>query len=260
MTGTVIIGYGFVGKATEYMLSHYTAANIEVYDPPLDKTNCDWNNAEYGFICVPTPEPANGTSLDLSAVTEAYELCLSNNITPVIRSTIGPDQVAQFPRAIMMPEFLREAHWEHDVIAIPHIILGNDTNNEIGTLFADGKQVIHTDAITAMMYKLARNAVLATKVIIANQLSEVCDHTGTDYDQLVSLLNIDNTIGLTHWAVPGPDGNAGFGGKCFPKDLLHMSSLCPDVGHNIFNHARILNRKFRKIHLNTYFNPVDNTQ
>lgn len=246
MVNTVIIGYGFVGKATEYMLSRYTTANIKIYDPPLNKTVRDWHDVEYGFICVPTPEAADHRSLDLSAVTEAYELCLSNDVTPVIRSTLGPDQVAQFPKAVMMPEFLRQAHWEDDVVAIPHVILGGDVDNAIGALFADSKQILHTDPVTAMMYKLARNAVLATKVIIANQLSEVCDNTGTDYDQLVALLNTDNTLGQTHWAVPGPDGHAGFGGKCFPKDLTHMSSLCTDVGYNIFNHARILNGKIRK--------------
>jgi UDP-glucose 6-dehydrogenase len=36
-------------------------------------------------------------------------------------------------------------------------------------------------------------------------------------------------VGKTHWDVPGPDGDFGFGGKCFPKDTNHFASLAPDT-------------------------------
>ena len=33
------------------------------------------------------------------------------------------------------------------------------------------------------------------------------------------MLSYDDRLGKSHWSVPGPDGNLGFGGSCFPKDI-----------------------------------------
>ena len=248
MSNTVIIGYGFVGKATEYLLQLNGHTESLIYDPALGKlgvtADSDWSAIEYAFICVPTPESEETNSLDLSSVIESYDMCLQNDITPIIRSTLGPDQVAQFPQAVMMPEFLREAHWKEDTNRSHSVILGGNVTPDIRMLFSK-KQIVETDAVGAMMYKLSRNALLAVKVVLANQLSEMCDNVDADYNNLVQMLNRDNTLGHTHWDVPGPDGSYGYGGKCFPKDIAHSSSLCTDTAHNIFSYTRKLNSKMR---------------
>ena len=50
-----------------------------------------------------------------------------------------------------------------------------------------------------------------------------------DYDKVVEYALYDNRIGKSHLNVPGPDGDLGFGGHCFPKDLSALISLCENV-------------------------------
>ena len=76
---------------------------------------------------------------------------------------------------------------------------------------------------------------LATKVSFANEMYQICEGLGIDYDKVVEYSTYDERLGKSHWAVPGPDGKLGFGGSCFPKDinaLIHLAGqldLCPDV-------------------------------
>ena len=116
-----IIGYGFVGKATEYLLDYfYPGTEIQIHDPDQGHEIEDWNGIEYAFICVPTN--LKGDKLDTSIIDKVLkglsERSCANIVTPVIRSTIGPDQALDYSRngAIIMPEFLREQHWKVDVV------------------------------------------------------------------------------------------------------------------------------------------------
>jgi UDP-glucose 6-dehydrogenase len=112
--------------------------------------------------------------------------------------------------------------------------------NKGDTIFVGAKQ--------ASMYKMARNSALAMRVALANEFKEICDKLDIDYDILTGMLSRDKVIGGTHWQVPGPDGKLGFGGKCLPKDLTHMSTLCYNE-YNIMDDAIKANmiRKIREI-------------
>jgi UDPglucose 6-dehydrogenase len=86
------------------------------------------------------------------------------------------------------------------------------------------------DLITASLIKYTINSWLATKVIWFNQLKDLFDESGarTSWEQFTTMLNEDPRMGDSHMQVPGPDGQPGFGGHCFPKDtkaLLYYSKL-----------------------------------
>ena len=51
-----------------------------------------------------------------------------------------------------------------------------------------------------------------------------------DYDKVVEYSLLDKRIGNSHLNVPGPDGDLGFGGHCFPKDLSALIKLSDDIG------------------------------
>ena len=56
-TRIAIIGYGFVGTATEYFLLNgfdKETFDIQIYDPAKGYNEIDWIGIEYAFICVPT--------------------------------------------------------------------------------------------------------------------------------------------------------------------------------------------------------------
>lgn len=222
----LIVGHGFVGTATSFLFQT-TDAIVDIHDPArgVYVTPNETTHYDYIFLCVPTPMGSDG-KLDVSILEEVYNEWVSyGNI--VIRSTIGPDQCKYFPSAIMMPEFLRERHWQEDTLdpSLP-MIVGDIHLREILESYFPMKTVYYMSNEEAMMYKLARNSALAMKVALANEFYEICQNLGISYVPLEHLLELDPAVGGTHWTVPGPDGKAGFGGKCLPKDLTHMSTLC----------------------------------
>ena len=72
------------------------------------------------------------------------------------------------------------------------------------------------------MVKYFTNCFLASKVTFANQMFDICQTQDIDYDKVCEYALYDKRIGNTHLLVPGPDGDRGFGGHCFPKDLAAM--------------------------------------
>ena len=231
----LIVGYGFVGTATEYLFRD-TGIKIHIEDPAHNYIFMEDEDLDYIFLCVPTNPDRETGKLDISLLTEVYNYWKDKGKI-VIRSTIGPDQVDLFPEAIMMPEFLREKHWQKDVDdpVIPIIASDYKFTDKLQELLPN-KTCWYLRPKDAMMYKLARNTALAMKVAVANQLYEICERYNMDYPSLEYMLKEDLALGYSHWEVPGHDGKLGFGGKCLPKDLTHMSTLCYS-DTNIFQQA-----------------------
>jgi len=69
------------------------------------------------------------------------------------------------------------------------------------------------------MVKYVTNSFLATKVSFANEMYEICNKLDVDYDKIIEYATYDKRLGKSHWSVPGPDGDLGYGGHCFPKDV-----------------------------------------
>ena len=79
------------------------------------------------------------------------------------------------------------------------------------------------------MVKYTTNCFLAAKVSIANEIEQVCSKLEVDYDKVVEYATKDKRLGASHWSVPGPDGNKGFGGSCFPKDINGFLNLAKSL-------------------------------
>jgi UDPglucose 6-dehydrogenase len=75
------------------------------------------------------------------------------------------------------------------------------------------------------MVKYVTNLYLATKVSFFNDMFRLCQKVGSDYASVIETVLLDPRIGKSHYMVPGPDGDYGFGGHCFPKDLSAMLYL-----------------------------------
>ena len=86
------------------------------------------------------------------------------------------------------------------------------------------------------MVKYFTNCFLATKVSFANEMYEICEALNIDYDKVTEYTVYDERIGKSHLNVPGPDGDFGYGGHCFPKDIGALISLA----HNLNVSPRIL--------------------
>tara|TARA_R110002050_G_scaffold168478_6_gene299837 strand:- start:4671 stop:5393 length:723 start_codon:yes stop_codon:yes gene_type:complete len=222
----LIIGYGFVGKATELTLKSMGVDPVTIHDPQAGfSAQVKWD-FDCVFICVPTN--LRDGKLETDIVDEVYNKFKGHQI---IRSTLPPESVCLYPEATIWPEFLREVTFNidatqpqvRDVVGIKEI-----EGNMFYDLIRKHRAV---DAVTpkeAAMFKMSRNAFLATKVTFANELRKKCLLLDIDYDAVKSLLQ-PSLDPATHWDVPGPDGKFGFGGKCLPKDTTHYATLSQDV-------------------------------
>ena len=123
------------------------------------------------------------------------------------------------------PEFLTEANFIDDFKNQNRIILGGNNLDILYELYSQtfvNAKIIKTDSQTAEMVKYVTNSFLATKVSYANEIASLCGHLKIDYSQMIEIAILDERLGSSHWKVPGPDGNKGFGGTCFPKDLSSL--------------------------------------
>lgn len=232
MTKVIIQGRGIVGQSTELFLKQYNPElEIVFNDPPKEifASDEDWSVADWVVVCVDTSlnldstPPENNTANIDDAINFALSKGFNKNF--VIRSTVGIESAKLFEaqlgqHLVMWPEYIREATWEVDAVSPAFVLVGGTSAEEFSTLFsAYTGPVIVTDPIEAMIAKLSTNTFLAMKVIFANQVEQLCRANNASYDIVRQLLEIEPRLGSSHWAVPGPDGSYGFGGKCFPKDV-----------------------------------------
>ena len=80
------------------------------------------------------------------------------------------------------------------------------------------------------MVKYLTNTFLSVKLSFANEIYQLCDGLDIDYDKVVEYATYDDRLGKSHWNVPGHDGDFGFGGHCFPKDLKALLHLTEKLG------------------------------
>ena len=201
------------------------------------------------FACVPTPMRPDGscdTRILEAALDNAYKSLKKQSPDPkhsdflnrqkqkktfVIKSTIPPgttEFLAQkYPRINLCfsPEFLTEANSFEDFKNQTRIIIGGDGAKTVKRMFRKPFPripIVVTRSETAEMVQYFTNCFLATKVTFANQMFQICNDNNIDYDKVCEYALYDERIGKSHLSVPGPDGDLGFGGHCFPKDLAAM--------------------------------------
>ena len=240
-----IIGQGFVGNAVFQKFRNYY--NVYTYD--LQAKLCNATNEEIFvecdtiFVCLPTPMNKDGscyTGLVEAELRDLDEKCRfdkNKKKTIIIKSTISPGTTAKWNKqfknlnVVFNPEFLTEANAVSDYENQNRIILGGPrkATTKLKPIFAKvfpKAAIIKTDSTYAEMVKYVTNSFLATKVSFANEMYEICNGLDIDYDKVIEYAQYDDRLGKSHWAVPGPDGDFGYGGHCFPKDvkaLIHVA-------------------------------------
>ena len=238
-----IIGQGFVGNAVYQKFKKYYG--IKTYDTKAMLRNSSEQevfNCEIVFVCLPTPMNADG-SCHINMVSSTLAALNANNKTKiaVIKSTIPPGTTAKWNSnygnldIIFNPEFLTEANAVSDYENQTRIILGGPrrSTTKLKPIFKKAfpqADIIKTDSTYAEMVKYITNSFLATKVSFANEIHQICEGLDIDYDKVIEYATYDERLGKSHWSVPGPDGDFGYGGHCFPKDVNALISVAKDLG------------------------------
>lgn len=248
-----MIGMGFVGGTTaKVMEEKHEILPYDRYKEPYNDEKHLVNlvkNADVAFLCVPTPmelsgeinlEPMHYSLQKLEETSNTLgrdpnDLLITVRSTAVSGTTDSFAEKYPFPFAFN-PEFLREKHAFEDMKNTSYIVLGvEDKLSErklidvYKPLFPNA-EIIVTNRRTAEMAKYANNARLASMVMVDNDIYGVCDVLGVDYKVIQGILSKDSRNGRV-MDVPGPDGDRGFGGKCFPKDLNALIYLARENGY-----------------------------
>jgi UDPglucose 6-dehydrogenase len=106
-----------------------------------------------------------------------------------------------------------------------------------------------TDIKSASLFKYMMNSYLATKVTFMNEFKKLADSEEVDWHGIKELSRHDYRIGTTHMDVPGPDGERGWGGACFPKDIaaIQMEALDLNTELELLGRVEDINKKHRKL-------------
>lgn len=267
-----VIGQGFVGSALREGLRSFH--NVLTYD--IDENKCNSTHDEICiksdiiFLCLPTPMRKDGScdirilEEELSHTDWRLECALLNKERKkkpivVIKSTMPPGSTKKLfdnlkfkkMELCFSPEFLTEANSFEDFKNQTRIIIGGDGAKKVKQMFRKpfpNIPIVITRANTAEMVKYFINCFLSTKVTFANQMYDLCEASGIDYDKVCEYALLDQRIGGSHLAVPGPDGDRGYGGHCFPKDMsamIYFGKLF-DVSFDLFSQVVKSNSTYRK--------------
>jgi|TARA_B110000908_G_scaffold129614_1_gene152354 UDPglucose 6-dehydrogenase len=246
-----IAGYGFVGKAMEAYLQQ-TSNQIAVIDPKISSKKISTTEPNGVIVCVSTPQSADG-SCDMSNVIDVL-----SDIEPkthvLLKSTIsleGWNKLRhKFPTHLISysPEYIRAETANQDMLNNIDIKLGG------GNFYWWERTLQRNDKLVKVSYarpedlilaKYFRNSFLATKVAFFNQIYDLCNATGIDYEAVASLITEDNRIGDSHTRVTS---ERGFGGHCFPKDTQAILKTANDnnIDLTLIEQAILYNNQIRK--------------
>ncbi len=242
-----IFGGGVLGNA---MKQYFKEAKI--YDKYNDSDSLeDVLGQDIIFICVPTPYTNDsprvkeggeaGKGFDLTEMDDVFNnLANLKDKIIVIRSTVLPgttkDYQEKYPelKVLFNPEFLTEATAVEDFLKPDKQIIGYTQKSqpvakEILAILPDApfKQAMGSNE--AEMIKYMVNNYYALKVIFANQIYDICQVSGIDYEKVAEGFAADKRISDSHLKVIHK-GYRGFGGKCLRKDVYSLIDFAKKNG------------------------------
>ncbi len=262
-----IIGYGFVGQAVAngFNVASKGKDKILWYDKFKEGLTLKdvIDKSEFIFICLPTPMKADESGIDLEIIEQSMDEITSHtdhtDKVLVIKSTITPGTTAQlqekYPQTkfCFNPEFLTEANFLEDFLNADRTIIGatNDlVSRRVAVIYRQRfpkTKIFQTDPTTAEAVKYFANAFLSLKVTFANYFYDYCQKIGIKYEEVKKMAAADPRIVDSHLDVTTLRG---FGGKCFPKDLVALMGEFRKMGVDVSLLGTMweYNKKIRKTH------------
>ena len=244
--------------------------------------------AQLIFISVNTPTKTYGSGKGMAADLKYIELCarqiarVSKDNKIVVEKSTLPVRTAEAIKNILdntgngvqfqilsNPEFLAEGTAVEDLLSPDRVLIGGDTTpegqNAIQSLvdvyanWVPKERILTTNIWSSELSKLTANAFLAQRVSSINALSELCEKTGADVNEVAKAIGMDSRIGPKFLKA-----SVGFGGSCFQKDILNLVYISKSFGlHEVADYWEqviIMNdhqkRRFSKNIVSTLYNTI----
>lgn len=255
-----IIGHGYVGSA---VANSYVDETVLINDPKMvDSVSVEdlMSACRAIFVCVPTPTDSSG-ACDVSILVSVLQHLQGYDGVVISKSTAPPMTYRRLERTLdirlaHVPEFLTQARAKFDYLNPHKIVVGCERYLQpivadvlmCSAINFDRLQIEYCDIAAASFFKYMTNNMLAAKVILNNELCQLAQSMGLDWTSISKLGRTDHRLGTSHWAVPGPDGQLGFGGACFPKDTEAFQHIASEQGVDLplLKSVIEINRHYRK--------------
>ena len=232
------------------------------------------DNSEMIFISVNTPTKTYGDGKGMAADLRYVELCarkiaeVAKTDKIVVEKSTLPVKTAAAIKNILdetgsdvnfeilsNPEFLAEGTAMRDLEVPDRVLIGGGQNKsglkainslvEIYSSWVPKENIITTNLWSSELSKLVANAFLAQRISSINSISELCEHTDADVDEVAKAIGMDSRIGSKFLK-----SSVGFGGSCFQKDILNLVYISKSLGLNevadYWNHVIIINNHQRQ--------------
>ena len=246
------------------------------------------DEADMIFISVNTPTKTYGVGKGMAADLKYIELCarqiarVAKTDKIVVEKSTLPVRTASAIKEILEhtgngvnfqilsnPEFLAEGTAIEDLFAPDRVLIGGDTSVEgqkaiqalvdIYANWVPKERILTTNVWSSELSKLTANAFLAQRVSSINALSELCEVTGADVNEVAKAIGMDSRIGPKFLKA-----SVGFGGSCFQKDILNLVYIAKSYGLNevadYWEQVIVMNdhqkRRFAKNIIKTLYNTV----
>ena len=227
------------------------------------------------FLALPTPPGEDGSAdlkyilkvaSGLSEMIEDYKVIVDKSTVPVgtaekVEAILGAKLLKDKYDVVSNPEFLREGVAVDDFLKPDRVVIGVNSKQAEETMMKlyepfvrQGNPIIVMDIRSAELTKYAANAYLATRISFMNEIANLCERLGADVDHVRKGMGSDTRIGK-RFLFPG----VGYGGSCFPKDVLALSKAAADSEYNfqILDAVMHVNEKQKEVlfdKINRYFN------
>lgn len=200
------------------------------------------SEADMIFISVNTPTKTYGKGKGQAADLKFIELCarqiaeVATSSKIIVEKSTIPVRTAATIKSILdhtgkgvqfhvlsNPEFLAEGTAIPDLHNPDRILIGGEDQEAINALksiyeaWVPSERIISTNLWSSELSKLVANAFLAQRVSSINSISELCEVTGANVDEVAHAIGQDSRIGPKFLKA-----SVGFGGSCFQKDLLNL--------------------------------------
>lgn len=214
------------------------------------------DEADLIFISVNTPTKTYGTGKGMAADLKYIELCarqiarVSKNDKIIVEKSTLPVRTAEAIKSILdntgngvqfqilsNPEFLAEGTAVEDLLNPDRVLIGGDNSAEgqkaiqaledVYAHWVPRERILRTNVWSSELSKLTANAYLAQRVSSINALSELCEKTGADVNEVARAIGMDSRIGSKFLKA-----SVGFGGSCFQKDILNLVYISKSFGLN----------------------------
>ncbi len=246
------------------------------------------NEAQLIFISVNTPTKTYGSGKGMAADLKHIELCarqiarVAKTDKIVVEKSTLPVRTAEALKSILEntgngvqyqilsnPEFLAEGTAVEDLLSPDRVLIGGDTTpegekaiNALADVYANWvskDKILTTNVWSSELSKLTANAFLAQRVSSINAISELCEKTGANVNEVAKAIGMDSRIGGKFLK-----SSVGFGGSCFQKDILNLVYISKSFGLNevadYWEQVIIMNdhqkRRFSKNIVSTLYNTV----